>query len=144
VPQVKPPAEPAPIGEDLAPPDVDLEPDASKPPPSFPEDFELPEDTRLSDGLADDVPVPEGADLLFPPLESPEATVASYATRDSVGSVRTSLTTRLLGEGWSITPARPSESGALIRAAKGNRQLAIAIDTVEGRTQVVITETESR
>lgn len=110
----------------------------------FPERIELPEDAVPSE-LARDVPLPRGASAISEPMRTPEGfTHGMYAVEGSASAAQTEFTAGLLAQGWSIEPAGGNASDkALVTATKGNRQLVVAIETIEGRTQLVLVEMEA-
>jgi hypothetical protein len=109
----------------------------------FPGELDLPEDARPSE-LPGDVPLPAGASAISEPMRTPEGfTHGTYAFEGSASSVQTEFSTALLSRGWSIQPASGNATDkALITATKGNRQVLAAIETIDGKTQLVVVEME--
>jgi hypothetical protein len=148
-----PPARPANTGHRVEPAPAEAEPPAAEPVPplldeerqqfGFPEHLDLPEDARPSE-LPADVPLPRGATAISEPMQTGEGfTHATYAVEGSASAVQTQFSAGLLAQGWSIEPAGGNATDkALLSATKGNRQLLVAIETIEGKTQLIVVETE--
>lgn len=88
--------------------------------------------------LPDDVPVPEGAKALHPPMVASGATRASYEVGDPIATVQAFYKTRLADGGWSISAEKDLDAQSLISANKGGRELSIAMSETAGRTQLVL------
>jgi len=137
--------------EPVEPAEAPLPPEPAPPVPTadrkkfgFPEHYDLPADARPLP-LPPDVPVPQGAEAISEPMRTEQGFMhATYAVEGSAAAVQTQYTTNLLAQGWAIQPASGNASDkALVTATKGNRQLVIAIETIEGQTQMVLVEMEN-
>ena len=88
--------------------------------------------------LPDDVPIPQGAKELHPPMVASGATRASYEVGDPLASVQAFYKARLAESGWSIDAEKDLDSQSLISAKKGGRELSVAMSETAGRTQLVL------
>jgi hypothetical protein len=95
--------------------------------------------------LPDDVRLPAGARTVYPPVRWADqgVTQGTYEVTDSAASVQASIVSNLLQDGWSTDPKSRAGPDTLIRARKGDRQLSIVMSEADGRTQVLVIETDA-
>jgi hypothetical protein len=97
-----------------------------------------PEVLGVEGTLPGDVPVPEGAQAMHPPLVASGTTRATFEVGEPLASVRSFYKTRLESSGWSIDAEKELESQLLMSAKKGERELSVAMSETDGRTQLVL------
>jgi len=88
--------------------------------------------------LPGDVPVPQGAKALHPPMVASGTTRASFDVGDPLASVQAFYKAQLAQHGWSIDAEKDLEAQSLISAKKGERQLSVAMSETAGHTQLVL------
>lgn len=97
-----------------------------------------PEALGVEGTLPDDVPVPQGAQAVHPPLVASGTTRATFEVGEPIASVESFYKAQLAADGWSIDAEKELESQLLLSAKKGARELSVAMSETAGRTQLVI------
>ena len=121
----KPAAEAAPVQPAPAtPPLVEKKPD--------------PEALGVEGTLPGDVPVPQGAKAVYPPMVASGTTRASFEVSGPLAEVQAFYKKQLAAGGWSIDAEKQLEAQSLLSAKKAGRELSVAMSEAVGRTQLVL------
>jgi hypothetical protein len=97
-----------------------------------------PEALGVEGALPEDVPTPEGAEVVHPPMVASGATRASYALEEPIAAVREFYEKQLAAKGWSIDATKELDAQLLLSAKKDGRELSVAMSESDGRTQLVL------
>jgi hypothetical protein len=97
-----------------------------------------PEALGVEGTLPGDVPVPQGAKALFPPMVASGTTRATFEVGGPLAEVQAFYKAQLAAGGWSIDAEKELDAQSLLSAKKGGRELSVAMSEADGRTQLVL------
>jgi len=97
-----------------------------------------PEALGIEGTLPPDVPVPEGARAVHPPLVAAGTMRASFESDEPLAALQAFYKARLAESGWSIHAEKTLDSQVLMSANKDGRELSVAMSAGGGPTQFVL------
>ena len=97
-----------------------------------------PEALGVEGTLPADVPVPQGAKALYPPMVASGTTRASFEVGGPLAEVQAFYKAQLAAGGWSVDAEKQLDAQSLLSAKKDGRELSVAMSEVDGRTQLVL------
>jgi hypothetical protein len=97
-----------------------------------------PEALGIEGSLPADVPVPQNARPMHPPLVASGTTRASFEADDSLTTLQEFYKTRLPESGWSVDAEKALDSQVLMSAKKDGRELSVAMSESAGKTEFVL------